>query len=344
MILSFKDDAGGDEWRLFLALENGVCQDARVAAASDVETAHFLLDAGSTTWRQLFRREVTAAHALTSGSLHMERGELGWIIVHIRALQALIGAVPDALEQSRGAAARLASGRSATSSITPPVHQTTPSSAWNVAPSETLSPASPRGGWEDGAKARSEAPVNPLLTVPEGPDDVLALSTSAPSTSTDSGATLVQPVASAALSRPTKADIRRAGRGVRFYMWRHTRPFQGGLLMIVHGLLTLAPGFLLLKLAILPGVNLYASLVIGCLLIGMGLITLTSPHFAQITGAMGIVLALSTLIVALGGLVIGLPLGLQGAALAIAWRPNAKSASAKVQRKIDQVRQVDGTM
>ncbi len=125
-------------------------------------------------------------------------------------------------------------------------------------------------------------------------------------------------------------------------MWRHTRPFQGGLLMIVHGLLTITPGLLLLKLAILPGVNLYASLIIGSLLVGMGVITLTSPQFAQITGTVGIVLALSTLIVALGGLVIGLPLGLQGAALAVAWRPNAKPASAKVQRKINQARGVGG--
>lgn len=107
----------------------------------------------------------------------------------------------------------------------------------------------------------------------------------------------------------------------RFRLWRKTRPFWGSILMMLAGFLVLSGPAALLQLAILPGSMLWAGLLVGALLFTMGLIQLLIPSYALITGAIGIVLSLISLIVAAGGFGIGMLLGIIGGALGVAWRP-----------------------
>ncbi len=107
----------------------------------------------------------------------------------------------------------------------------------------------------------------------------------------------------------------------RFRLWRRTRPFASSVLLILAGLLVLWGPLNLLQYAFLPGSMLWAALLVGTLLVLMGVIQLIAPFHALITGAIGIVLSLVSLFVALGGLGIGMILGIVGGALAVAWRP-----------------------
>ena len=107
----------------------------------------------------------------------------------------------------------------------------------------------------------------------------------------------------------------------RFRLWRKTRPFWGSILMMLAGLLILAGPAALLQLALLPGSTLWAGLLVGALLFTMGLIQLLMPSYALITGAIGVILSLISLIVAIGGFGVGMLLGIIGSALGVAWRP-----------------------
>jgi hypothetical protein len=62
----------------------------------------------------------------------------------------------------------------------------------------------------------------------------------------------------------------------------------------------------------------------------MGLIELFAPSHALIAGAIGVVLALVSLITALGGFGIGMLLAVIGSSYAVAWRAERKSASRPV--------------
>ncbi len=113
----------------------------------------------------------------------------------------------------------------------------------------------------------------------------------------------------------------------RFRLWRKRRPFWGAILMMLAGLLILWGPTSLLQLAMLPGNSIWAGLLVGALLFVMGLIQLLAPSYALITGAIGIVLSLVSLIVALGGFGIGMLLGIIGGSLGVAWRPVVRPSS-----------------
>jgi hypothetical protein len=57
----------------------------------------------------------------------------------------------------------------------------------------------------------------------------------------------------------------------------------------------------------------------------MGLLPLFVPGYALMAGAVGLVLSLISLLVAVGGFGIGMILGLIGGALCVAWKPVAYS-------------------
>nr|BBH94867.1 hypothetical protein KTA_30660 [Thermogemmatispora argillosa] len=112
----------------------------------------------------------------------------------------------------------------------------------------------------------------------------------------------------------------------RFRRWRRSRPFAGSILLILSGLLVLWGPAMLIRLAMLPGSTLWAGLLVGALLIIMGVIQLLVPAYSLITGAIGVVLALVSLIASsFGGFGIGMLLGIIGGALGVAWRPVAAS-------------------
>ncbi|HZO71734.1 MAG TPA: DUF6114 domain-containing protein [Ktedonobacteraceae bacterium] len=113
----------------------------------------------------------------------------------------------------------------------------------------------------------------------------------------------------------------------RFRLWRRQRPFAGAILMILAGLLVLWGPVSLMRFALFPGNLIWAGLLVGALLVTMGLIQLFAPSYALITGAIGIVLSLISLIVALGGFGLGMILGLIGGALGVAWKPKGRRLS-----------------
>lgn len=107
----------------------------------------------------------------------------------------------------------------------------------------------------------------------------------------------------------------------KFRLWRNTRPLWGSVLMIIGAATLLTSPLLLLQFAFLMN-TLWASLLIGGLLLVMGLIQLFLPTYAVITGSIGIVLSLVSFITnTLGACGIGMLLGIIGCALSIAWRP-----------------------
>lgn len=111
----------------------------------------------------------------------------------------------------------------------------------------------------------------------------------------------------------------------KFRLWRNTRPLWGSLCMIVAGLLLLVSASFFLPLAFLAQ-SLWPAFLVGGLLLVMGLIQLFLPSYAVITGSIGIVLALVSLLVAsFGGCGLGMLLGVIGSALSIAWRPLKRS-------------------
>jgi hypothetical protein len=120
-----------------------------------------------------------------------------------------------------------------------------------------------------------------------------------------------------------------------FRLWRLRRPFVGSILMILAGILILvgpmSPS--ILRFAMLPGSTIWAALLVGALLLVMGIVQMFVPSLSTFTGGVGMVLSLISIIVALGGFIIGMLLGLIGGALGVAWRPNARRLPNKTAKK-----------
>lgn len=111
----------------------------------------------------------------------------------------------------------------------------------------------------------------------------------------------------------------------KFRLWRHTRPLWGALLMILAGALMLIGASFFLSLAFLVQ-SIWPAFLVGGLLLVMGILPLFLPSYAVITGSIGMVLSIVSLLVAsFGACGLGLLLGVIGSALCIAWRPVKRS-------------------
>jgi hypothetical protein len=120
----------------------------------------------------------------------------------------------------------------------------------------------------------------------------------------------------------------------RFKRWRHSRPFWGGLLLILAGgELVLIPlsGILLhgaIKLVIYIGIGGVFGVLIGLLLITAGLLLWVSPAHKTFYAIAGVVLAVLSFIASnLGGFFLGMLLGITGGSLAFAWTPDPEDAA-----------------
>jgi hypothetical protein len=110
--------------------------------------------------------------------------------------------------------------------------------------------------------------------------------------------------------------------------WRRSRPFWGGLLMVLSGLELFAlplSGVLLhgaIKLVIYIGIGGVFGVLIGALLIVAGLVTWFNPEHKTFYSIAGVVLGLASFPASnLGGLFIGMLLAIFGGAVAFAWTP-----------------------
>lgn len=127
----------------------------------------------------------------------------------------------------------------------------------------------------------------------------------------------------------------------RFQQWRNQRPFVPGLLLILSGVVMLAPAYftirvsdLLVMIATISGVS---TLLVGATLIMFGIGMWLQPHAAPYLGVLGILVAIIALPTSnIGGFLVGSLLGILGGALGLAWengegKPGAKHARGKNQ-------------
>jgi hypothetical protein len=120
----------------------------------------------------------------------------------------------------------------------------------------------------------------------------------------------------------------RGPRRSTFRQWRRSRPFWGGLLLLLGGLeMLLIPltGVLArgqIKLVIYVGIGGVFGILIGALLIACGLALWFSPVHKTFYAIAGLLLSLLSFIgTNLGGFFIGMLLGIVGGSLAFAWTP-----------------------
>ena len=110
----------------------------------------------------------------------------------------------------------------------------------------------------------------------------------------------------------------------RFRVWRKQRPFLPGLLVILSGVVMLAPAYftirvsdLLVMIATISGVS---TLLIGAALIMFGIGMWLQPFAAPYLGVMSILVAIISLPTSnIGGFLVGSLLGIVGGALGLAW-------------------------
>jgi Family of unknown function (DUF6114) len=97
--------------------------------------------------------------------------------------------------------------------------------------------------------------------------------------------------------------------------------FLGGLFVILGGIVVAVLGTVLAVLGHFSGL-FYIGLLDGLLLIVVAILMAAAPRGHVAWGVLAVVLSVVSLVVALGGFVIGFLLSLIGGILAIAWRPS----------------------
>lgn len=111
-----------------------------------------------------------------------------------------------------------------------------------------------------------------------------------------------------------------------FTEWRATRPFWGGLLLILASLLIAwVPLQFALELLFIGGAFTVIGLVFAVIVFLIGTFALLRPDLSTILGITGIAFSVLSLIGALGGLLFGTLLGVAGGALCVAWQPPGTS-------------------
>ena len=103
--------------------------------------------------------------------------------------------------------------------------------------------------------------------------------------------------------------------------WRHTRPFWGGLLVLVAGLEILLTERAPLPIMVHIGLQGIAGFIIPAVMVLLGLLLLFNPAQRMFYSVLAVLLALSSWITSnLGGFFVGMLLGVLGGSLAFAWQ------------------------
>jgi Family of unknown function (DUF6114) len=138
------------------------------------------------------------------------------------------------------------------------------------------------------------------------------------------------PVAAGPAPRHRRARMR------QWQAWRRSRPFWGGLLLVLSGLELFAlplSGVLVhgaIKLVIYIGIGGVFGVLIGVLLIVAGLVTWFNPVHKTFYSIAGIVLGIVSFPASnLGGLFLGMLLAIIGGAIAFAWTPAEPALAAE---------------
>jgi hypothetical protein len=113
--------------------------------------------------------------------------------------------------------------------------------------------------------------------------------------------------------------FQRAARSWR--QWRYTRPFWGGLLVLVAGLEILLSERGPLPIIVHIGLQGIAGYIIPAVIVLLGVLLLFNPAQRTFYSLLAVLLALSSWITSnLGGFFVGMLLGVVGGSLAFAWR------------------------
>lgn len=128
---------------------------------------------------------------------------------------------------------------------------------------------------------------------------------------------------------PTPIQRRLDERLATFNDWREPRPFWGGVLLMLAGLVIgWVPIQFATELAVIGGAFTVVGLVFAVMVFLTGAFVLARPEMSTIFGVLGIALSILSLVGALGGLFIGMIIGIAGGNLCIAWQnPNPEATT-----------------
>jgi Family of unknown function (DUF6114) len=105
-----------------------------------------------------------------------------------------------------------------------------------------------------------------------------------------------------------------------FYRWRHSRPFWGGLLVLLGGAEILLSERAPLPVVIHVGIQGLAGYLVPAVLLLCGLLLWFTPEQRTFYSILAVLLALGSWITSnLGGFFVGMAMGLVGGSLAFAW-------------------------
>jgi hypothetical protein len=115
--------------------------------------------------------------------------------------------------------------------------------------------------------------------------------------------------------------------------WRRTRPFWGGLLVILAGLEILLTVRTPLRVLIHVGPQGLAGYLVPTVMVLCGLLLWFTPAQRLFYSVVAVLMALTSWVTSnLGGFLVGLLLGLVGGSLAFAWAPGPRRSRARLRR------------
>lgn len=113
-----------------------------------------------------------------------------------------------------------------------------------------------------------------------------------------------------------------------FRAFRRTRPFWGGLWIVVGGWLIVRLSMVPLQVVLSAGTAGFGGWLTGGGLIVCGLIAWAMPSQRYVAGVIAILLAVASLVLSnLGGMFLGMAFGVIGAAMVLSWGPKGTQAA-----------------
>lgn len=108
----------------------------------------------------------------------------------------------------------------------------------------------------------------------------------------------------------------------RFARWRRGRPFWGGSLLVLAGLIIgVIPADLAITFAMIPGTFAFVGLIFATFILLCGVFAVKLPQLSSFFGLAGILLSIVSILGALGGFLVGTLLGTLAGSLCVAWDP-----------------------
>ncbi|SDF58564.1 DUF6114 domain-containing protein [Halorientalis regularis] len=106
-----------------------------------------------------------------------------------------------------------------------------------------------------------------------------------------------------------------------FARWRSRRPFAGGTLLVLGGMIIAAIPIRLQMIPATQGPSYSAlGIVFAAMVVACGVFAIVKPQLSTLIGVTGIAMSILSLIGAFGGLVIGMLVGIVGGSLCVAWQ------------------------